>query len=105
MAQYAIFTTFTSVPSKAELAGRSEKVRKALMAQVPSMTGKWVCDYGFEDGAVNAIDIVEANNADDVQTAARIISEQGQCQTKVARAQRWHEYAQTGVDRKEVGCD
>lgn len=86
---YAVITKFANGKPPSDLSQRSEKVKQALLAQVPSLTGKWIAKYALDHESISAIDIVASDNRGDVDRAARIIGELGGADTEVVAAATW----------------
>lgn len=87
---YAVITSFPEGGLPDDLAERSEKVKQAIVSEVPSLTGQWVTEWALDDSAVHAIDIVAADTRDEVEKAAEIIAREGGCDARVAGARTWH---------------
>jgi hypothetical protein len=86
---YAVITKFHDKHASANLSERSEKVKHALIEQVPALTGKWVAKFAFDSPNIGAIDIVAHEHRHDVERAAAIIRELGGVETEVVAAATW----------------
>lgn len=92
---YAILTRFPQGQSQHDLADRSRKVKEQLIEKVPALTGKWVTKFAFDGSELGAIDVAATSDRAEVEKAARIISEYGDCQTEVVAAYNWHHFLET----------
>jgi hypothetical protein len=89
MAFYAVISSFPDGQMPDDLADRSDRVARAIAAELPSLHGQWVMDWALRDSDIQAIDIVAADARADVDRAAELISEHGGCQARVAEAMTW----------------
>ena len=86
---YAVITNFRGTGFPPDLEERSANVKKKLIEELPSLNGRWVAKYVFDDPQIQAIDIVASDRRSEVEKAAEIISEEGRCHTKVIGAASW----------------
>lgn len=86
MSMFAIFSKVSPSAGVINLAKRSKAVQRRHKAECPNVSFR----HSFAlDRDYDIIDIVEADNIDDVKLAAKIIEEEGDATTEVVASFPW----------------
>jgi uncharacterized protein with GYD domain len=95
MPKYLILSRFHDKNDLSDIQSRSQKVKDAIIAQVPSLFEKWSCKLATMSDHFQVLDVVDAPNHADVMKAAALIEKHGHCRTEVLPVVDWPEFVST----------